>query len=149
MSTFPVTRTHSWLHIGPGHPILMPHSSFLLLFFLNRHTMSTRPRPREATEPDRQKSQSPKAGGGIYSISTSGHRNQMRLRPARMLLDGTPFARRRVTSLTSANRKGAARRTCPEAAGGPMASSAGLALCAQTLVVRGGSRFLAFSTTGR
>lgn len=37
---------------------------------------------------------------------------------------------------------------CPEAAGGPMASSAGLALCAQTLVVRGGSRFLAFSTTG-
>uniref|UniRef100_A0A8C2MGH9 WD repeat domain 4 n=1 Tax=Cricetulus griseus TaxID=10029 RepID=A0A8C2MGH9_CRIGR len=52
-----------------------------------------------------------------------------------------------VTSLAGASREGAVRRTCAEAAGGPMASSAGLALCGQTLVVRGGSRFLAISTT--
>lgn len=67
----------------------------------------------------------------------------------RMLQAGTPYARRRVTSLASASRKGAVRRTCAEAAGGPMASSAGLALFGQTLVVRGGSRFLAISTASR
>lgn len=67
----------------------------------------------------------------------------------RMLQAGTPYARRRVTSLASASRKGAVRRTCAEATGGPMASSAGLALCGQTLVVRGGSRFLAISTASR
>lgn len=67
----------------------------------------------------------------------------------RMLQAGVPFARRRVTSPAGASRKGAVRHTCAEAAGGPMASSAGLALCGQTLVVRGGSRFLALSTASR
>lgn len=67
----------------------------------------------------------------------------------RMLLARTHFARRGVTSLAGASRKGAVHRTCAEAAGGPMASSAGLALRGQTLVVRGGSRFLAISTASR
>lgn len=67
----------------------------------------------------------------------------------RMLQAGTPYARHRVTSLVGASRKGVERRTCVEAAGGPMACSAGLALCGQTLVVRSGSRFLVISTASR
>jgi hypothetical protein len=55
-----------------------------------------------------------------------------------------------VTSLPCANRKrlwAAHVDGCAE--GGHMASSAGLALCGQVLVVRGGSRFLVSSTASR
>ncbi|XP_019658566.2 tRNA (guanine-N(7)-)-methyltransferase non-catalytic subunit WDR4 isoform X4 [Ailuropoda melanoleuca] len=52
-----------------------------------------------------------------------------------------------MTSLCGTGRKrGSAAHVGGGAAGGQMASSAGLALCGQVLVVRGGSRFLATST---
>lgn len=55
-----------------------------------------------------------------------------------------------VTSLHGAGRKWLwAVHVGGGAAGGRMASSVGLALCGQTLVVRGGSRFLATSTASR
>lgn len=85
----------------------------------------------------------------LCNPSAIEYSDQRRPLAVHMLQAGTPYARRRVTSLASASRKGAVRRSCAEATGGPMASSAGLALCGQTLVVRGGSRFLAISTASR
>lgn len=64
--------------------------------------------------------------------------------------DDVTSRRLRLTSLSSAGRK---RRLTAHvgggALGGHMASSAGLALCGHALVVRGGSRFLATSTSSR
>uniref|UniRef100_A0A8C8U5Z9 WD repeat domain 4 n=1 Tax=Peromyscus maniculatus bairdii TaxID=230844 RepID=A0A8C8U5Z9_PERMB len=65
--------------------------------------------------------------------------------PVRMLLARTHFARRGLTSLAGASGRALCTARVPRP-GGPMASSAGLALRGQTLVVRGGSRFLAIST---
>lgn len=64
--------------------------------------------------------------------------------------DDVTSRRLRLTSLSSAGRK---RRWTAHvgggALGGHMASSAGLALCGHALVVRGGSRLLATSTSSR